>query len=167
MYYLAMPQAPKVPVKEEGLYLFIRGNPSIPGHHGLYRHKSGNGGSEYHARNIGFGWVKETGITHGLPESMGMILLLHVGVVPEDEFSSFESILKGIAVRPYDSSFNCIVWAREALEALVSQRVVALKPHKSVEDLLEEAQVVSLSMRDDVMDGTKTPQAIDSNVCML
>jgi hypothetical protein len=103
----------------------------------------------------------------GLPESMGMILLLHIGLVPDDKFSSFESILEGIAVRPYDSSFNCIVSAREALEALVSQRVVSLKPYRSVEDLLEEARVVSLSMRDDVMEGRKTPQAIDSNVCMV
>jgi hypothetical protein len=95
-----MPRDPKVIVKDNSLYIFIRGNPppTVLDHHGLYRHKEGNGGTQYHTHNVGSGWMVETCVTHGLPEFMGTILLLRIGVIPEDKMVAFESVINEIAV---------------------------------------------------------------------
>ncbi|KAG8809160.1 hypothetical protein FRC17_003572 [Serendipita sp. 399] len=162
-----MPPVYRVPVQDNSLYLFIRGNPTIPDHHGLYIHQYGNSGKEFHARNIGFGWVKEIGVTHGFPETMAMILLLRLGSISEERIPSFELVVDRIAVRPHDPTFNCIVWVREAIEVLIKEGFITLRDEKDVNDILEEARLSSRAMRDSVMDGTQQPQAIDSQVVLI
>ncbi|CAL1704015.1 unnamed protein product [Somion occarium] len=155
-------------LEDATLYLFIRGNPNPPDHHGLYWHRSGKGGKEYHARNIGFGWLKEIGITHGLPTSMGLIILLKLTPLPEYRLKEgLEKLVEEVEVRPYDPTFNCIVWICEVLGKLAEEGLIEFKEGCDTETLLEEVKRKSSEIRDGVMDGTLPSKVATSECCVV
>lgn len=106
-----------------GLYiiLFIRGDPPEKDnfHWGLYLHHSAEkGGTKYHIKQQGSGWITDHGPTAGVFKSFLLIGLFRVATIPE----GWDGYVDG-QLRTYDASINmpgmtCRVWVLKVLALL-------------------------------------------------
>lgn len=67
------------------IVLWIRSDPPRQNdfHWGYYFHASPQGGSKYHMKNIGGGWIPDHGPTGGVFKSNFLCVLIQVAMVPE------------------------------------------------------------------------------------
>ena len=110
-----------------GLYvvLFIRADSPVKDdfHWALYLHQiSNNGGSKYHIKNQGSGWITDHGMTSGIFKEFLLVGLFHIATVRDGLRSHVNLIL-----RTYDTSLNtpgisCRVWLLWVL-ALLQQPI--------------------------------------------
>jgi hypothetical protein len=64
-------------------------------HWALYHHyHSDDGGTKYHIRSIGDGWIAEHGITKGVLKSFLLIGLFQIATVPSSSVGTVDSIMK-------------------------------------------------------------------------
>lgn len=106
-----------------GLYiiLFIRNDPHILGdfHWALYLHRDPlRGGTKYHVKQQGGGWIADHGPTAGVLKSFLLIGLFQIALVPAGRESDVDG-----ALRTYDHSLNmagitCRVWILRVLALL-------------------------------------------------
>lgn len=110
-------------LKVNGLYimLFIRNHPPVPNdfHWALYFHRHLNtGGTKYHIKQPGSGWITDHAPTAGVLNSFLLVGLFRIADVP----SGWEGLLDQ-TVRTYDTQLNvpgitCRVWVLWVLALL-------------------------------------------------
>ena len=110
-------------LKPNGLYfiLFIRDDPPQPNdfHWGLYLHRDADtGGTKYHIKQQGIGWITDHGTTAGVFKSFLLIGLFRIADIPP----GWEAHLDR-TIRTYDNQINtpgvdCRVWLFWVLELL-------------------------------------------------
>ncbi|KAF2646000.1 hypothetical protein P280DRAFT_524599 [Massarina eburnea CBS 473.64] len=132
-------------LQTNGLYviLFLNGDPHTPSnfHWGLYLHESVRGGTKYHIKGQGAGWITDHGHTAGVFKSISLIGLFQVAVVPNGLEAYTDQQL-----RTYDSSLNdlpgitCRVWLLRVL-ALLQKEVNGSKILKCTDLSALEAEV--------------------------
>jgi len=113
-------------LKDGGLYviLFIRGDPpEIDNFHwGLYLHKNVvSGGTKYHIKTQGSGWITDHGPTSGVFKSFLLVGLFRIADIP----AGWEGYVDQ-TIRSYDNQVNtpgttCKVWVFWVLELLKRQ----------------------------------------------
>lgn len=106
-----------------GLYiiLFIRGSPPEKNdfHWGLYLHQHpSNGGTKYHVKGLGAGWIADHGHTAGVFKSFLLVGLIKIANVP----TGWEDYADQ-TIRTYDGDLNsggitCKTWLFKVLELL-------------------------------------------------
>ncbi|WEW60875.1 vesicle coat component [Emydomyces testavorans] len=116
-------------LKPNGLYilLFLRNDPPIPNdfHWGLYFHRHPvTGGTKYHIRQPGSGWIADHGPTAGIFLSFNLVGLFRIADVPPGLEAHIDRTL-----RTYDDRLNgrettCRVWLFWVLELLRNGVVV-------------------------------------------
>jgi hypothetical protein len=87
------------------IFLWIRQDPPIANdfHWGFYYHKTKVGGTEYHMKSIGGGWIANHGSTGGVFKSQFLCVLIEIGSISADKEGTLDRIMKS-----YDSSANTI-----------------------------------------------------------
>ncbi|GIK04001.1 hypothetical protein Aspvir_008076 [Aspergillus viridinutans] len=110
-------------LKVNGLYiiLFIRNSPPIPNdfHWALYFHRHpDSGGTKYHVKQQGSGWIPDHGHTAGVLKSFLLVGLFRIADVP----AGWEGHLDR-TITTYDSQLNtlaitCRVWLLRVLALL-------------------------------------------------
>ncbi|KAJ5419454.1 uncharacterized protein N7487_003004 [Penicillium crustosum] len=110
-------------LKVNGLYiiLFIRNHPPVQNdfHWGLYFHRHPDtGGTKYHIKQQGSGWIPDHGPTAGVFKSFLLVGLFRIAHVP----SGWEGLLDQ-TIRTYDGQLNapgitCRVWVLWVLALL-------------------------------------------------
>lgn len=110
-------------LKVNGLYiiLFIRNDPPVPNdfHWGLYFHRHRRtGGTKYHVKQQGSGWITDHGPTAGVFKSFLLVGLFRIADVPAGWEGHLDQTL-----RTYDSQLNtpgmtCRVWLLRVLALL-------------------------------------------------
>lgn len=109
------------------IVLFIRSDPPPANdfHWGFYYHKNAAGGTKYHIRNMGSGWIPDHASTGGVFKSNFLCTLIKIADVPAAKESQLDS-----AMRAYDNSLStipgltCRVWLFTVMALLVQYGVV-------------------------------------------
>jgi hypothetical protein len=116
-----------LPQRHLYIILWIRRDPPITNdfHWGFYYHKNASGGTKYHMRNVGGGWLPDHGPTGGVFKSNFLCVLVQIASIPADEEQRLDQLM-----RTYDSNVNsipgvtCRVWLFRILEVLVQGGLV-------------------------------------------
>ncbi|KAJ6112279.1 hypothetical protein N7523_002101 [Penicillium sp. IBT 18751x] len=116
-------------LKVNSLYiiLFIRGHPPAPNdfHWGFYFHRHPDtGGTKYHIKQQGSGWIADHGPTAGVFKSFLLVGLFRIADVP----AGWEGLLDQ-SIRTYDSRLNaqsitCRVWVLWILALLQNSKIL-------------------------------------------
>lgn len=119
-------------LKVNGLYiiLFIRNQPPVQNdfHWGLYFHRdSDTGGTKYHVRQQGSGWMPDHGPTAGVFKSFLLVGLFRIADIP----AGWEGHLDQ-TIRSYDSQLNTpgiscsawIFWVLALLQKSINGQVI-------------------------------------------
>lgn len=109
------------------IVLWIRSDPPRQNdfHWGYYFHSGPQGGTKYHMKNIGGGWIPDHGPTGGVFKSNFLCVLIQVATIPETARSSLDQIM-----RSHDGDVNnipgvtCRVWLVKTLEKLIQHGLV-------------------------------------------
>ena len=109
---------------QEKLYivLYIRRDPPIADdfHWVFYYHKTTNGGTKYHVKNLGSGWIADHGTTGGMMKEQFLCVLIEIGSLPADKEETLDRIM-----RSHDGLANstpgitCRVWLFVILSLLI------------------------------------------------
>lgn len=94
-----------LPQRHLYIILWIRRDPPITNdfHWGFYYHKNASGGTKYHMRNVGGGWLPDHGPTGGVFKSNFLCVLVQIASIPADEEQRLDQLM-----RTYDSNVNSI-----------------------------------------------------------
>ncbi|RMZ78775.1 hypothetical protein DV738_g3676, partial [Chaetothyriales sp. CBS 135597] len=102
--------------------LWLRNN--IPNsndfHWGFYYHRDDKGGTKYHIKNMGSGWITDHAHTGGALKSQFLCVYVQIGSIPADKEGQLDQL-----VRSYDGSINtipgitCRVWIFLVVQRLV------------------------------------------------
>lgn len=111
-----------LPQRKLYILLYIRSDPPISNdfHWGFYYHKSAAGGTKYHMRNLGAGWIAEHGSNGGVFKSQLLCVLVEIGSIPSDKEGTLDQIMRSV-----DGSANtipgltCRVWVFTILPLLI------------------------------------------------
>lgn len=104
------------------MLLYIRSDPPIANdfHWAFYYHKTKSGGTKYHVRNLGSGWIAGHGSAGGVFKSQFLCVLIEVGSIPADKEGTLDQTMKSL-----DGSVNtipgltCRVWIFMILPLLI------------------------------------------------
>ena len=111
-----------LPQRKIYIVLWIRNFPPVANdfHWGFYYHKTESGGTKYHMRNLGSGWIADHGNTDGVFKSLFLCVLIEIGSIHVDKGGILDQIM-----RSYDSTanstpgFSCRVWIFMILKFLI------------------------------------------------
>ncbi|KAK2810171.1 hypothetical protein FQN50_003141 [Emmonsiellopsis sp. PD_5] len=109
------------------IVLYIRFDPPRQNdfHWGFYFHTHSTGGSKYHIRNLGNGWIPDHGPSGGVFKSNFLCVLIQIALVPEAKKPQLDQIMRSL-----DSNINaipgvsCRVWLFTVLQGLVQHGIV-------------------------------------------
>ncbi|OAX82370.1 hypothetical protein ACJ72_03287 [Emergomyces africanus] len=116
-----------LPLNTLYIVLYIRSDPPRENdfHWGFYVHTHPFGGSKYHIRNLGSGWIPDHGPTGGVFKSNFLCVLVQIADVPEAKTPQLDQIMRSL-----DPSINaipgisCRVWLFTVLQNLVHHGIV-------------------------------------------
>lgn len=125
-----------LPQRKLYIVLWIRSDPPIPNsfHWGFYHHKDTDGGTKYHLRSLGSGWITDHGPTGGVFKSQFLCVLIQIASIPAEEDQRLNQIMS-----TYDANVNsipnvtCRVWLFKILELLVQQGLVGCNDLQSLQ----------------------------------
>lgn len=111
-----------LPRRKLYIVLHIRDFPPIANdfHWGFYHHKTQTGGTKYHMRNLGAGWIADHESTGGVFKSLFLCVLIEIGSIPAEKEGTLDQIM-----RTLDGSansipgFTCRVWVLTILPLLI------------------------------------------------
>ncbi|RAH65209.1 uncharacterized protein BO66DRAFT_443199 [Aspergillus aculeatinus CBS 121060] len=149
------------------ILLFIRHHPPIPNdfHWGLYFHRdSRRGGTKYHIKQQGSGWISAHGPTSGVFKSFLLVGLFGIADVP----GGWEDALDQ-TIRTYDHQLNqpattCRVWLFRVLALLQNAHVLKCT---SLEELEAEAKSWGNAHASDAADNLQPRPFANSSLCGL
>jgi hypothetical protein len=116
-----------LPLRKLYIVLWIRNDPPTANdfHWGFYYHKIPKGGTKYHMRNLGGGWIADHASTGGVFKSQFLCVLIEVGSIPASKEGALDQVM-----RSYDGSannipgFTCRVWIFKILQLLIEARLL-------------------------------------------
>lgn len=116
-----------LPLNRLYIGLWIRHDPPIANdfHWGFYYHKTVKGGTKYHMKGLGSGWIADHGSTRGVFKSQFLCVLIEIGRIPADKEGTLDQV-----IRSRDGSANdipgmtCRVWLFTILPFLVQSGLV-------------------------------------------
>ncbi|KAF2796642.1 hypothetical protein K505DRAFT_335024 [Melanomma pulvis-pyrius CBS 109.77] len=135
-------------LKVNGLYimLFLRTSPHTTNnfHWGLYLHRNPQqGGTKYHIKNQGSGWIADHGPTSGVLKSFLLVGLLQIAAIPnnwedhvDQQLRTYDSVLNDL------SDMTCRVWIFLVL-ALLQKEVNGYKILKCTDLTALEADIMA------------------------
>jgi len=111
-----------LPQRKLYIVLWIRNDPPIANdfHWGFYYHETTTGGTKYHMKSLGGGWIADHGTTSGVFKSQFPCVLIEIGSISADKEGMLDRIM-----RSYDGSanttpgFTCRVWVFMILPLLI------------------------------------------------
>ena len=111
-----------LPPRKLHIVLWIRNDPPSANdfHWGFYYHKTEDGGTKYHMKNLGSGWIADHGPTGGVFKSQFLCVLVEIGTISADNEGQLDQIMRSL-----DSSanttpgFTCRVWIFTLLPLLI------------------------------------------------
>lgn len=118
----------RLPIDRLYIVMWIRDDPPQPNdfHWGYYHHKSPyTGGTKYHFKNLGSGWMADHGPTGGVFKSKFLCVLVQIAEIPANK----ENILSQV-MRTYDTSWSSIpgmsfrVWLFRIMALLIQHGLV-------------------------------------------
>jgi hypothetical protein len=117
-----------LPRKKLYIVLYLRSDPPIHSdfHWGFYYHKESTGGTKYHVKNIGSGWVPDHGPTGGVFKSNFLCVVIEIATIPPNKEQLLDQLMK-----TYDHNLNdtqgitCRVWVMKILALLVQHGLAA------------------------------------------
>ncbi|CAG7957913.1 unnamed protein product [Penicillium salamii] len=132
----------RLPLNALFIVLWIRSDPPRQDdfHWGYYFHTSAMGGTKYHVKNLGRGWIPDHGPTGGVFKSNFLCALVQVAIVPGTVCGQLDQIM-----RSHDSDVNsipgvtCRVWLMKILEKLIQQGIFRCS---NVDALLQECMTI-------------------------
>ena len=99
-------------------------------HWGFYHHRDANtGGTKYHVKNLGDGWLTDHGATKGALKSMFLCVVVAIAAIPAARAAELEATM-----RTFDHGLNdvpgvtCRVWLFRVLELLLQTGFVRCDP---------------------------------------
>ncbi|EEH03886.1 conserved hypothetical protein [Histoplasma capsulatum G186AR] len=109
------------------IVLYLRSDPPRPNdfHWGYYFHTIPSGGTKYHVKNLGSGWITEHGSTTGLFKSNFLCVVVQIAAVAEAKYAQVDQIM-----RTHDGKLNsipgisCRVWILSILQMLIENGIV-------------------------------------------
>ncbi|RAH80679.1 hypothetical protein BO86DRAFT_121756 [Aspergillus japonicus CBS 114.51] len=110
-------------LKVNGLYilLFIRSHPPVSNnfHWGLYFHRNPDtGGTKYHIKQQGSGWIAAHGPTAGVFKSFLLVGLFRIADIPAGLESHLDKTMKAYDNRLNSPGITCRVWVLWVLALL-------------------------------------------------
>lgn len=128
----------RLPLNALYIVLYIRSDPPQPNdfHWGYYFHTSPQGGSKYHMRNLGGGWIPDHGPTGGVFKSNFLCVLVQIATVAQAEHAQLDQIMRS-RDRDVNSipGVTCRVWLIVILQQLIQHGLVRCS---SVDALVQE-----------------------------
>lgn len=117
----------QLPLNSLYVVLYIRSDPprSNDFHWAYYLHTASRGGTKFHVRNIGAGWISGHGQTCGIFKSAFLCVLIHITTIPHEKLDLVDQIM-----RSHDSNLNsmpnitCRVWLMTVLKDLIENELV-------------------------------------------
>lgn len=111
-----------LPQRKLYIVLWIRRDPPIANdfHWAFYYHKTATGGTKYHMKNLGGGWIADHGSTGGVFKSQFLCVLVEIGSIPADKEGTLDQIIRSRDCSANTTpGFTCRVWVFVILPLLV------------------------------------------------
>ncbi|OCH91326.1 hypothetical protein OBBRIDRAFT_693223, partial [Obba rivulosa] len=115
-------------------------------HWALYHHWSADGGTKFHIRNLGQGWIAEHEPTNGIMKQFLLIGLMKFVHARPDAVKALHDTI--VAVLYNSPEINCRTWVLDAVRAAISAGLVH---HFSIDQLETEAKLFGLGQFDDTV----------------
>ncbi|KAI1946970.1 hypothetical protein LOZ12_002527 [Ophidiomyces ophidiicola] len=117
----------RLPLNMLYIALYIRSDPPNANdfHWGYYLHRQPTGGTKYHIKNLGAGWITDHGPTGGVFKSNFLYVLVQIANVPQARHVQLDQIM-----RMHDNQVNsipnvtCRVWVLTILQELIQHGIV-------------------------------------------
>ncbi|KAE8404950.1 hypothetical protein BDV37DRAFT_100279 [Aspergillus pseudonomiae] len=127
----------QLPLNTLYIVLYIRSDPPRANdfHWGYYFHQTTSGGSKYHMRNLGGGWIPDHGPTSGVFKSNFLCVLIQIANVPEPKHAILDQTM-----RSRDDDVNqipgvtCRIWLMTILQRLIEEGLVRCDDHQKLQD---------------------------------
>ncbi|MCJ1255634.1 hypothetical protein MMC24_003451 [Lignoscripta atroalba] len=105
-----------------GLYiiLFIRQDPPVLNdlHWGLYLHRDGSGGTKYHIKSQGSGWIADHGVIADIFKSFLLVGLFLIAKIPAEWETRVVGLIRESSIQLNTPGTTCRVWLFRVLELL-------------------------------------------------
>ncbi|EEP77765.1 predicted protein [Uncinocarpus reesii 1704] len=121
-----------LPLNSLYIGLWIRSDPPVANdfHWAYYFHSRPLGGTKYHIRNLGSGWIVDHEPTNGIFGANFLCVLIEIATVPETKHGELDQI-----IRSYDANVNsipgvtCRVWLLEVAQKLIDHGIIHCNSH--------------------------------------
>ncbi|KKK20528.1 hypothetical protein P175DRAFT_0504931 [Aspergillus ochraceoroseus IBT 24754] len=156
----------RLPLNTLFIVLHIRSDPPQPNdfHWGYYFHTSAQGGSKYHMRNLGGGWIPDHGPTGGAFKSNFLCVLIEITNVPHVKHGLLDQIM-----RSRDGDVNsipgitCRVWLMVILRELIRQGIVRCS---NIDGLQQECMTFGNQYSQGAANNTQPRPVVRSALCL-
>ncbi|KAK2761589.1 hypothetical protein FQN54_001417 [Arachnomyces sp. PD_36] len=156
----------RLPLNTLYVVLYIRSDPPRENdfHWGYYFHTHPTGGSKYHVRNLGSGWMPDHGPTGGVFKSNFLCVLVQIAVVPDARKAQLDQIMCSL-----DANINavpgisCRVWLFRVLQDLVQHGIVRCH---DLAALQHECMGIGNQYMADAADNRQPRPVIRSRLCL-
>ncbi|KKZ61004.1 hypothetical protein EMCG_04340 [[Emmonsia] crescens] len=157
----------KLPIGSLYIVLYLRSDPHEPNnfHWGFYFHTAIEGGTKYHIKNFGIGWITDHGQTSGVFKSNFLCVLVHIATVPQEKHAQVHQTMKSL-----DSNINsipgisCRVWLLSILQMLIQHGIVRSSSYTELE---QECFTIGNQHSSRAADNDQPRPVVRSRVCAI
>lgn len=156
----------RLPLNTLYTVLYIRSDPPNANdfHWGYYFHAQPKGGTKYHIKNLGGGWITDHGPTGGVFKSNFLCVLVQIATVPQTIHVQLDQIM-----RTYDANVNsipgvsCRVWLLTILQKLIQNGIVRCS---NIVQLQQECLAIGNQHSAAAAQNTQPRPVVRSRVCL-
>ncbi|PGH34386.1 hypothetical protein GX50_02753 [[Emmonsia] crescens] len=157
----------KLPIGSLYIVLYLRSDPPEPNnfHWGFYFHTIPSGGTKYHVKNLGIGWITDHGDTGGVFKSNFLCVVIHIATVPQARHAQVDQTMKSL-----DGNINsipgisCRVWLLSILQKLIQNGIVRCSSYTELE---QECFTIGNDHSSRAADNDQPRPVVRSRVCAI
>ncbi|OCH89361.1 hypothetical protein OBBRIDRAFT_667755 [Obba rivulosa] len=146
-------------LQANSLYLAIYARDTPDDYHwALYYHGTADGGTKFHIRNLGQGWIAEHEQTNSIMKQFLLIGLMKFASIRPDAVKALHDTIVAV---PYNApGINCRTWVLDAIQAVMSAGLIH---HFSLDQLETEAKVFGFNQFDAAVQNVQ-PRPVTTSV---